>query len=106
MTSLATPHIIGVDTGGTYTDAVLVDTATRTVIAAAKRPTTHYDLGVGVEHAVGDIIAATGVDPAGVGRVAVSTTLATNAVVEGYGADVGLIIIGWVAALKCRGPQP
>lgn len=103
MTSLATPHIIGVDTGGTYTDAVLVDTATRTVIAAAKRPTTHYDLGVGVEHAVGDIIAATGVDPAGVGRVAVSTTLATNAVVEGYGADVGLIIIGWGGRIEVPG---
>ncbi|MGE4299314.1 MAG: hydantoinase/oxoprolinase N-terminal domain-containing protein [Desulfovibrionaceae bacterium] len=89
-----TRYIIGVDTGGTYTDAVLLDTATGRVLGSAKRPTTHHDLSVGISQALQAVIEATTVAPADVGTVAVSTTLATNTVVEGRGARVGLIMIG------------
>ncbi|MBU6317059.1 MAG: hypothetical protein KGR47_11170, partial [Acidobacteria bacterium] len=40
--------LLGIDTGGTYTDAVLYEEATRTVVATAKSPTTHHDLSIGV----------------------------------------------------------
>ncbi|MBG0776632.1 MAG: hydantoinase/oxoprolinase family protein [Desulfovibrionaceae bacterium] len=83
---------IGIDTGGTYTDAALMDLATGEVLAGAKRPTTHHDLALGIGAAVGAVLQ--GVDAARVTRVAVSTTLATNAVVEGRGARVALILIG------------
>ncbi|HCG03917.1 MAG TPA: hypothetical protein DEV75_01990, partial [Desulfovibrio sp.] len=44
QTSRPVRYVMGVDTGGTCTDAVLVDADTRRVVASAKRPTTHHDL--------------------------------------------------------------
>ncbi|MCP4567238.1 MAG: hypothetical protein GY841_06635, partial [FCB group bacterium] len=41
-------YCIGIDTGGTYTDGVLIDNATLEVVHSAKEPTTHHDLGIGV----------------------------------------------------------
>lgn len=83
---------IGIDTGGTYTDVVLTDLDTGELLGSAKSPTTHFDLSLGISRSlrrvVDDSIAA------GVELVAVSTTLATNAVVEGKGAAVGLVLIG------------
>ena len=79
------PIALGIDTGGTYTDAVLVDADDR-VVASAKRLTTRHDLTLGIDEALGAL-------PDGalaeVGLVALSTTLSTNAVVEGRGAPVG-----------------
>lgn len=83
---------IGVDTGGTFTDAVLVDLATARVLKTAKRPTTTHDLSVGIAQALEVILE--GVEENRVTRVALSTTLATNALVENRGADVGLLVIG------------
>jgi N-methylhydantoinase A/oxoprolinase/acetone carboxylase beta subunit len=85
---------LGVDTGGTYTDAVVVDSATGSVQASAKAPTSHHDLGLGVLAAVRDVLQAGTVDPRDIEAVAISTTLATNAVVEDHGARVGLVVIG------------
>lgn len=90
-----TRYGIGIDTGGTYTDAVLIDLDTREVLRTAKRETTHHDLGRGLHGALSDILKASGADPARVKHIAVSTTLATNAVVEDKGARVGLLVIGF-----------
>ncbi len=81
---------LGIDTGGTYTDAVLFDTATG-VVAKAKSLTTKHDLTLGVKGAVEQIIADHG---AGLGLVSSSTTLATNAIVEGPGVPAALVLIG------------
>ena len=82
---------LGIDTGGTYTDAVLVDSANQ-VVAAAKRLTTHHELTAGIAEVLEAL-------PAGrlrdVCLVALSTTLSTNAVVEGRGAPVAVLLPGY-----------
>lgn len=87
--------VIGVDAGGTYTDAVVVDIAGGHAVARAKRPTTHYQPSTGVAAAIGDVLLKAGINPADVRSTAVSTTLATNALLENKGVDVGLIVIGF-----------
>ena len=90
------PLLAGVDTGGTYTDAALIDGATHEVKATAKALTTRGDLAVGVNEALERALALL---EAGSARrirlVAVSTTLATNAVVEGHGSPIAVILIGF-----------
>ena len=51
---------IGIDTGGTYTDAVVYCPTTETVVAKTKVPTTHGDLGVCVTNALTDALGASG----------------------------------------------
>ncbi|MFC3612597.1 hydantoinase/oxoprolinase N-terminal domain-containing protein [Lutimaribacter marinistellae] len=85
---------LGVDTGGTYTDAVLVRDEEK-VVASAKALTTRDDLARGVGEAVRSVLTAAGVTPEDVGLAALSTTLATNALVEGQGGRVALIYIGF-----------
>lgn len=93
----APPEIrIGLDTGGTYTDAVALD-GERRVLASAKARTTHWDLAIGISEALQILLAAL---PEGVQRehivlVAVSTTLATNAVVEGRFSPICTLLIGF-----------
>ena len=86
---------IGMDTGGTFTDAVLVDDGRR-VLATAKALTRHDDLVVGLGEALDAVLQDGGIDgPDGsIALVSLSTTLATNALVEGRGRPVGLILIG------------
>jgi N-methylhydantoinase A/oxoprolinase/acetone carboxylase beta subunit len=89
--------ILGIDTGGTYTDAAVIDAATHRILASAKSITTKGDLSIGVGNAMG---AAVGklegrVRAADIRLVCVSTTLATNAVVEGHGNPAGVILIGF-----------
>ncbi len=86
--------LLGVDTGGTYTDAVLVRDE-REVIASAKALTTRQDLSIGIGDAVEAVLAQSGVAPAEIGLASLSTTLATNALVEGQGGRVGLVYIGF-----------
>jgi N-methylhydantoinase A/oxoprolinase/acetone carboxylase beta subunit len=86
-------YLLGVDTGGTYTDAVLMDEGATRVIAKAKALTSRPDLSVGVGEAIDAVMA--GVDPGAVGMVSLSTTLATNALVEGQGGRVALVFIGF-----------
>ncbi len=93
--------LLGIDTGGTFTDAVLVrdDTGAETVVASAKSPTTHHDLAIGVGGAVRNVLAQAGDVAAGdIDLVSVSTTLATNALVEGHGEPAAVIAIGFTEA--------
>ena len=85
--------LLGIDTGGTYTDAVLLDEA-QTVVAKAKALTTHGALELGISEAIGAVLNTSGQDPAAISLVSVSTTLATNAVVEGVGRRVCAVLIG------------
>jgi N-methylhydantoinase A/oxoprolinase/acetone carboxylase beta subunit len=88
-------YFLGVDTGGTYTDAVIVDEAATQVIGSAKSLTTRGDLAQGIGRAVDAALAEAGVSPSQVALVSLSTTLATNALVEGQGGRVALIFIGF-----------
>jgi N-methylhydantoinase A/oxoprolinase/acetone carboxylase beta subunit len=92
---------LGIDTGGTYTDAVLWSQAGG-VAAKAKALTTRHDLAVGISGAVGSVMARTGVDPSAIKLVSMSTTLATNALVEGQGGRVALVMIGFGPADLAR----
>ena len=88
-------YLLGVDTGGTYTDAVVLDEAGDRVVASAKALTTRPDLSAGVGGAIDAAIASAGIAAAEVGLVSLSTTLATNALVEGQGGRVALVFIGF-----------
>ncbi len=84
-------YILGIDTGGTYTDGVLLNFEDKVVVSKAKAFTTPQDLAIGIKgciHNLGTI------DPLQISMVSLSTTLATNAIVEGRGGRVGLILIG------------
>jgi len=85
---------LGIDTGGTYTDAVIHD-ETRGVIAKAKALTTRHDLSIGLGEAMDAVLGASAVVPRDIGLVSISTTLATNALVEGQGGRIGLVMIGF-----------
>lgn len=80
---------IGIDTGGTFTDAVAIDLVRGELLSKAKAPTTREDLAIGVREA---LLALDTAVFASVELVALSTTLATNAIVEGKGSRVGLIV--------------
>jgi N-methylhydantoinase A/oxoprolinase/acetone carboxylase beta subunit len=82
---------LGIDTGGTYTDAVLLDDK-RGVIGKAKALTTKYDLSVGIQSAVEAVMPD---PPPDIRAVSLSTTLATNAIVEGQGSPICLLLIGY-----------
>ena len=87
---------LGIDTGGTYTDAVLVDHATGEVLAAAKALTTRHDLSIGIGEAMVAVFEAEQrLSPEAVNLVALSTTLATNAIAEGQDSPVCLLLIGY-----------
>lgn len=86
--------LLGIDTGGTYTDAVLYS-ETRGVVARAKALTTRHDLAVGISGAVEAVLAEAKAPVAAIGLVSLSTTLATNALVEGQGGRAGLVMIGF-----------
>jgi N-methylhydantoinase A/oxoprolinase/acetone carboxylase beta subunit len=82
---------LGIDTGGTYTDSVLVELDTGQVLDKAKALTTRHDLTVGMANSVSRL------SPDRLRQVklaSISTTLATNSVVEGKGSRVGLIAVG------------
>ena len=96
------------DTGGTYTDAALLDAASGQVLATGKALTTREDLSIGLGGAIARVLDAYvtgngqtgggqtgGGKPGDIGLVSLSTTLATNAVVEGVGGRVGLVMIGF-----------
>ncbi|MFZ1726833.1 MAG: hydantoinase/oxoprolinase family protein, partial [Albidovulum sp.] len=87
--------LLGVDTGGTYTDAVILEDSEDRVIASAKSLTTRPDLSLGVGRAIDAAIANAAIAATSVAMVSLSTTLATNALVEGQGGRVALVFIGF-----------
>ena len=96
-------YIIGLDTGGTFTDAAILNADSGMLIAKAKSPTTREDLSIGLSKAIESVISE--LDTAShqkIERVCLSTTLATNAVVEGTGGRVGLIMIGFSPSALTR----
>ena len=104
LTSAPTSYLIGVDTGGTYTDAAIIEAQGHRVVASAKSITTKGDLAIGVSGAITEAIAKLpqGLQAKDIALVSVSTTLATNAVVEGHGSAVGVVLIGFDAAMVER----
>ena len=82
---------IGIDTGGTCTDAVLYDYDDKKVLASAKALTTKQNLTVGIQNALNGL-------PSDLVKkaetLALSTTLATNACVEDKGGNARLILYG------------
>ena len=97
-------YLLGVDTGGTYTDAAILRTDTRTVVATAKALTTKGDLAVGVTEAINAAVSQLPgtILPGDIALVSVSTTLATNAVVEGHGGAVAAVLIGFDPDMVAR----
>ncbi len=82
---------LGIDTGGTYTDSVVVD-ENQNILAKHKSLTTAYDLTVGIRNSISSL-------PdeylERINLVALSTTLSTNSVVEGRGAPVAVLLSGY-----------
>ncbi len=82
---------LGIDTGGTYTDAVIYDFAAREILAVSKALTTKADLSVGILEALDalpeELLCKTQL-------ISLSTTLATNACVEDRGGNAKLVFFG------------
>lgn len=88
---------VGIDVGGTHTKAVAIDNETHEIIGKASVMTSHdHEMGVsaGVIEAFEKCLNANNIDPDEVIFIAHSTTQATNALLEGDVADVGIIGIG------------
>ena len=82
---------LGIDTGGTYTDAVLVD-GQQQVVASFKSLTTREDLSLGIGRAIAGLDCEMLLD---IELCSLSTTLTTNSVVEGQGANVAVLLAGY-----------
>ncbi len=82
---------LGVDVGGTFTDLLLHDEDTKRTFQA-KTPSTPEDQSIGVAAGVKLICEKAGISPADIDLILHGTTVATNAVLEGKGARVGLLV--------------
>ena len=82
---------LGVDVGGTFTDLLLHDDVGRRTFEA-KTPSTPEDQSIGVANGVRLICEKAGIAPSDISLVLHGTTVATNAVLEGKGARVGLLV--------------
>ena len=97
MTQTSVPnrtYRIGIDVGGTFTKAVLIDNASHEVVSRFSVLTTHSDprgVAKGVVEVFRTVLDQSGVDPKAVIFLAHSTTQATNALLEGDVANVGVI---------------
>lgn len=89
--------VLGIDTGGTYTDAVLVNYENDKILSNFKSLTTKKDLSIGIRNAIASVLSVNGkaFSPQKIRLVGLSTTLATNAIAEGHGTPVCLLLIGY-----------
>ena len=88
---------IGIDVGGTFTDVVVVDNDSREVVSQLKVPTTHQateGVALGIINAIERVLSELEISPDDVVFIAHSTTQATNALLEGDVANVGVIGLG------------
>ncbi|WP_125607777.1 hydantoinase/oxoprolinase family protein [Lapidilactobacillus bayanensis] len=88
---------IGIDVGGTFTDAAMLDNDTFDIVAEMKIPTTHDDqegVAFGIVTILKKILEKTKVSPDDITFIAHGTTQATNALLEGDVAKVGIIGMG------------
>jgi len=81
---------LGVDVGGTFTDLLLIDEKSGHSYTA-KVPSTPQDSSIGVLNGIEKICAEASIDPQAISHVMHGTTVATNTVLTGSGARVGLI---------------
>ena len=86
---------IGIDVGGTNTDAVLYDDLSGSIKADVKIPTAHEDYERSIEDAVKSLLDNSGTGGSEITSMNISTTLSTNALLERRGAPVNLILIGF-----------
>ncbi|MEL4304398.1 hydantoinase/oxoprolinase family protein [Methanococcoides sp. LMO-2] len=84
-------YSLGIDAGGTYTDAVLISDADGKIVDSTKARTTYPDLLIGIQNAFNALDQSI---LEKVELVSVSTTLATNTILEKTGYPVGLILVG------------
>ena len=88
---------IGIDVGGTFTDAALIDNDTFELISTAKVPTTHKaktGVAEGIIQVLQDIMEKNSVKPEDVVFISHGTTQATNSLLEGDVVKVGILTMG------------
>lgn len=88
---------IGIDVGGTFTDAVVINNETYEIVAKAKIPTTHYakeGVAKGIVEIIKKVLNENNILAKDVVFIAHGTTQATNALLEGDISSVGIIGIG------------
>jgi N-methylhydantoinase A len=90
---MTTRYRLGIDIGGTFTDATLLDTGTG-VVTVDKVPTTPSDPSLGFIEAAASILQKTEVAPADVEFVVHATTVATNSIIEGKLAPTAFVTTG------------
>ena len=92
---------LGIDTGGTFTDGVVCDLDHNTILAKTKVITTRHKLTIAINNCLDNLLVELDKQILKdevlrhLKMVSLSTTLATNGIVEGQGAEVGLILIGF-----------
>lgn len=95
---------IGIDVGGTFTDAVVIDANTYEVLAKRKIPTTHTEgVACGVVKLISTLMEENNLSADDVAFIAHGTTQATNALLEGDVARVG--ILGMATGMDARGAR-
>jgi N-methylhydantoinase A/oxoprolinase/acetone carboxylase beta subunit len=85
---------LGIDVGGTFTDVVAIDATTRAVVAQVKVPTSHDaedGVAAGIVSGIERLLRESNIAAADVAFIAHSTTQATNALLEGDLAEVGVV---------------
>ncbi|MBW1973381.1 MAG: hydantoinase/oxoprolinase family protein [Deltaproteobacteria bacterium] len=83
---------LGIDVGGTNTDAVLLDLRSKKVILSNKSPTTYNDLSIGIKNVISKFDRS--FFPK-ISLTSISTTLATNSIVEGFKNKISAFLIGY-----------
>ncbi len=81
---------LGVDVGGTFTDALLVHQESKEIYTA-KVLSTPEDSSIGVMNSIARVCSTAGIEASEITQVTHGTTVATNAILTGQGAKVGLI---------------